>query len=232
MVHRLQDSTCQYRIHPYRKKGFTALDTPGKPLGAQSLVAGTVQVNLSPDCTQLIGYCPTCGSRLKVDLESDGSHRTLVACLRCREIYRVETPAAAGDPPEEPSGFALSFGVQGCWDPSTIMEYLFDNIGTVNPVHDGFVCHPDEQHADFPTISLNSRARTVRFALFGTYPEREAGGIIHQVVSEFGTKFQLDLYPIWLERWAYGEDREGLRLVERRPVGFLLRDGTRKSAQA
>ncbi len=215
-----------------RRKGPTVLNAPGRPLGVQSLVAGTVQVNLSPDRTQLIGYCPTCGSRLKVDLESDGSHRTLVACLCCKEIYRVETSGTTEDPQTEPSGLALSFSVQGCWDPSVIMEYLFDNIGAVHPVHDGFVCHPDDQHADFPTISLDSRARTVRFALFGNYSEREAGSIIHQVVSEFGTKFQLDLYPLWLERWSAREDRQGLRMVERRPVGFLLRESTRKSAQA
>ncbi len=59
------------------------------------------------------------------------------------------------------------------------MEYLFDNIGTVGVVQGGCVCHPDEEHADFPTITVDSQARTVSFGLFGTLSEREAGGIIN-----------------------------------------------------
>jgi hypothetical protein len=102
----------------------------------------------------------------------------------------------------------------------------------VNPVRGGFVCHPDEYHTDFPTITLNEDDRTVRFGLFGNYLEREAGAIINQVVSEFGNKFQLDLHPLVLERWEYRDEAKGFTLVERRPLGTLLRERVKRHARA
>jgi hypothetical protein len=201
-----------------------------KPLSSKPLVAGTVQVNLNGDRTELIGICPTCGSRLSVEVRGDGSFGKLVACMRCKEIYRVEPKGEPATQQEHPMGFDVLYAVEGRWDVSLIMEFLFDNVGTVNPVKDGFVCNPDESHADFPTITVNEHARTVRFGLFGKYVEREAGAIINQVVSEFGTKFQVDLRPLVLERWEYREDSKGFALVERRPLGTLLRERVRKQA--
>lgn len=203
-----------------------------KPLGSRPLVAGTVGVSLDPHGTQLIGSCPTCFTRLSVELRGDGSFGNLVACMRCKKIYRVESKGAPMAPREQPRGFGVSYAVEGEWDVSSIMEYLFDNVGAVNPVRDGFVCHPDEFHADFPTITVNEHARTVCFGLFGNYLEREAGAIINQVVSEFGTKFQVDLRPLVLERWEYRDQAQGFALVERRPLGTLLREQVKRQARA
>jgi len=159
--------------------------SPMKSLGSKQLIAGTVQVKPTQDGTEYTGNCPTCSSRLSLHIRGDGSHGNLVACMRCKQIYRVEEETARSPHENQPRGFGVSYAVAGHWDVSTIMEYLFDNIGTVNPVVGGFVCQPDEYHADFPTITVNERTRTVRFGLFGNYPEREAGAIINQVVSEF-----------------------------------------------
>lgn len=203
-----------------------------KPLGSRPLVAGTVGVSLDPHRTQLIGTCPTCSARLTVELRGDGSFGNLVACMRCKKIYRVQSKEASVSAAEKPRGFSVSYAVEGEWDVSSIMEYLFDNIGAVNPVRDGFVCQPDEHNAHFPTMRVDQHARTVGFSLFGNYPEREAAAIINQAVSEFGTKFQVDLRPLVLERWEYRDDARGFALVERRPLGTLLREQVKRQARS
>ena len=208
------------------------MKAPIKAVSSKQLIAGTVQVKPTPDGTEFVGNCPTCSSRISVHVRGDGSHGNLVACMRCKQIYRIESETAPSPQENQPRGFGVSYTVAGPWDVSSIMEYLFDNVGAVNPVVGGFVCQPDEFHADFPTITVNERTRTVRFGLFGTYPEREAGAIINQVVSEFGSKFQLDLHPLLLERWEYRDDTEGYTLVERRPLGTLLRERNPRKAQA
>lgn len=200
--------------------------------GARQLIAGTVHVGVNPDRSELVGNCPTCGSRLTVEMRADGTFGRLVACMRCKEIYRVEADGSSTVSEEHPHGFAVSYGVEGEWNLPSIMEHLFDNVGPVNPVGGGFVCQPDENHTDFPTITVNEHARTVRFALFGDYTEREAGGIINQVVSEFGIKFQLDLHPLMLERWEHRDSAKGLVLVEQRPLGTLLRTRSKRQARA
>lgn len=200
--------------------------------GSRQLIAGTVRVNLNPDRSQLVGHCPTCSSRLSVEIRADGTFGNLVACMRCKEIYRVELEEASSTSGAHPRGFGVSYAVNGEWDVSSIMEYLFDNVGPVNPVGGGFVCQPDEYHPDFPTITVNESTRTVRFGLFGNYVEREAGAIINQVVSEFGSRFQLDLHPLAFERWEYRDETNGFALVERRPLGTLLRERIRRQARA
>jgi hypothetical protein len=171
-------------------------------------------------------------SAVSVEVRSDGSFGNLVACMRCKEIYQVELSETSPSSGEHPLGFGVSYAVAGKWDVSSIMEYLFDNVGPVNMVGGGFVCQPDEHHTDFPTITVNEDARTVRFGLFGNYQEREAGTIINQVVSEFGNKFQLDLHPFLLERWEYRDGTKGFVLVERRPLGTLLRNRIKRQARA
>lgn len=204
-----------------------------KPQGSkQHLIAGTVQVAVSPDRSQLVGNCPACSSRLSVEVRSDGTFGSLVACMRCKQIYRVQPQEGSTSPGEHPRGFGVSYVVAGAWDVTAIMEYLFDNMGPVNPVAGGFVCQPDEYHAEYPFITVNQGARTIRFSLFGQYQEREAGPIINQVVSEFGNRFQLDLYPLVLERWEYRDEAKGFALVERRPLGTLLRERVRRQAHA
>lgn len=200
--------------------------------GAKSLVAGTVRVNLSADQTRLIGNCPTCGTRLSVELRRDGSFGSLVACMRCKAIYRVESKDVLTDLPDRPCGFAVSYAIEGRWETTSIMEYLFDNVGTVTSIQGGFVCHPDDEHADFPTITVDEETRTVRFGLFGEYAEREAGAIIAQVVSEFATKFDLDMRPARFERWEFQDAARGFILVEERPLGTLLRERSRRQARA
>ena len=203
-----------------------------KALGSKPLVAGTVRVNLNSEQTQLIGNCPTCSSRLCVEMRSDGSFGNLVACMRCKEIYRVESKDQPATPSDRPAGFGVSYAIEGNWDAAVIMEYLFDNIGTVTAIQGGFVCHPDEEHTDFPTITVEEGTRTIRFGLFGDYLEREAGAIITQVVSEFGTKFQVNLRPVRFERWEYQEATRSFVQVEQRPLGTLLRERIKKQARA
>ena len=208
------------------------MKSPMKSQASKQLIAGTVQVKPTQDGMEFTGNCPTCSSRLSVHIRGDGSHGNLVACMRCKLIYRVVEETAPSSQDNQPRGIGVSYVVAGHWDASSIMEYLFDNVGSVNPVVGGFVCQPDEDHADFPTITVNERTRTVRFGLFGSYPEREAGAIINQVVSEFGSRFQLDLHPLLLERWEYRDEAKGYTLVERRPLGTLLRDRATRKAQA
>ena len=204
-----------------------------KSLGSkQHLIAGTVQVAVSSDRSQLVGNCPTCSTRLSVEVRSDGTFGTLVACMRCKQIYRVEPQEDSDAPEENPRGFGVSYVVVGAWDVTAIMEYLFDNMGPVNPVAGGFVCQPDEYHADHPCITVNQATRRIHFSLFGQYQEREAASIINQVVSEFGNRFQLDLYPLVLERWEYQDEAKGFTLVEQRPLGALLRERVKRQAHA
>ncbi len=202
-----------------------------KPISSK-IIAGTVHVNLIQERSELVGNCPTCSSRLSVEVRSDGTFGNLVACMRCKEIYRVEPTDTSSPPEENPRGFGVSYAVEGEWDASSIMEYLFDNVGTVSFIDGGFVCQPDEHHTEFPTITVNEHTRTVRFSLFGKYLERDAGGIINQVVSEFGSKFQVDLHPMVLERWEYRDETKGFALIERRPLGTLLRERIKKQARS
>lgn len=203
-----------------------------KPAGSRQLVSGTVRVTVNPDRPQLVGNCPTCSSRLSVEIRSDGTFGSLVACMRCKQIYRVEPQEGSASPGENPGGFSVSYAVVGQWDVSAIMEYLFDNVGPVNPVAGGFVCQPDEYHTEFPYITVNERCRTVRFSLFGQHQEREAAAIINQAVSEFGGRFQLNLHPLVLERWEYRDEVKGFALAERRPLGTLLRERVKRQARA
>lgn len=203
-----------------------------KPMGSRQLISGTVRVTLNPDRSRLVGSCPTCSSRLSVEIRNDGTFGSLVACMRCKQIYLVEpqegTPATEGTS----RGYGVSYAVVGQWDVSAIMEYLFDHVGPINHVAGGFVCQPDESHADFPIITVNERARRVRFGLFGRYQELQAATIINQVVREFGTTFQLDLHPLLLERWEYREETKGYTLVERRRLGYLLKERATRQARA
>ena len=203
-----------------------------KPVDSRKLIAGTVRVSLDSRHSELIGNCPTCSSRLSVEIRADGSFGRLVACMRCKEIYRIELETTSDSPREQPRGFRVSFAVDGRWDTSSIMEYLFDNVGSVNTVASGFECQPDEDHSDFPTILVDERARTVSFSLFGNYTERQAGAIINQVVSEFGTRFRLELQPLVLERWELHKESQGFALAERRPLGTLLRNRIKRQARA
>lgn len=196
------------------------------------VIAGTVRVSLDVDRSELIGNCPTCSSRLSVEIHADGSFGNLVACMRCKEIYRIELEGAATSTDERLSGFRVSYAVTGPWDVASIMEYLFDNVGVVNLITAGFECRPDEYHTDFPTIMLNEHDRTVCFGLFGNYAERQAGAIINQVVSEFGARFRLELAPLVMERWESRDEGKRFDLVERRPLGTLLRDRIKRQARA
>jgi len=203
-----------------------------KHVESRETIMGTVQVMVNSDRSQLVGNCPTCNSRLSVEVRSDGTFGSLVACMRCKQIYRVQSEEDSVSSGEKPRGFGVSYAVVGAWDVSAMMEFLFDNVGPVNSVAGGFVCQPDEHHVDFPFITVNQSARTIRFGLFGQYQERDAASIINQVVSEFGNRFQLDLYPQILERWEYKDESKGFALVERRPLGTFLRERVKRQAHA
>lgn len=203
-----------------------------KPAGSKQLISGTVRVTLNPDRSQFVGNCPTCSSRLSVEIRSDGSFGSLVACMRCKQIYRVEPRDDSAPIATHPRGFVVTYAVVGPWDASAMMEYLFDTVGPVNRVAGGFTCQPDEYHQDFPWITVNEQARTIRFGLFGHYQEPEAGAVINQAVSEFGSTFHLTLQPLVLERWEHREETRGFALVERRPLGRLLRERVKRQARA
>jgi hypothetical protein len=202
-----------------------------KHVNLKPLIAGTIHVDLSSDRSTLIGHCPTCGSQVSVGIHPNGTFGGLVACMRCKEIYRVEAEAASPTDGSPARGFRISYAIEGAWDVSAIMEYLFDNVGTVNPLPGGFVCEPDEHLDAFPTITVHEGTRTVEFSLFGEYREREAGAIINQVVTEFGGRFQLGLLPLVLECWEYRNEAKALVLKERRPLGTLRPHSTKESGR-
>jgi predicted Zn finger-like uncharacterized protein len=212
------------------KRLLSAAKGPAHP--TQSRSVGTVEVSLNADSTRLIGTCPRCGSRLSVDLRTESAHGRLVSCTRCKEIYRVMLREGLQASSAERCGLGVSYAVEGEWDVGAIMEYLFDNIGMVDYVRGGFVCHPDEETPDFPSISVDEQSRLVRFGLFGAYQEQEAGSIINQTVSEFGARFQVEMRPVLLERWEYRDGDSGFALVERRPLGTLLKDRATRQANA
>jgi predicted Zn finger-like uncharacterized protein len=187
---------------------------------------------MNADSTRLVGTCPTCGTLLSVGLRAEGAHGRLVGCTRCKEIYQVTLREGLCTPIADRCGLGVSYAVEGEWDLGAIMEYLFDNIGMVDYVRGGFVCHPDDETSDFPTISVDEQSRLVRFGLFGNYQEQEAGSIINQTVSEFGARFQIEMRPVLLERWEHRAGDTGFALVERRSLGTLLKDRATRQANA
>jgi hypothetical protein len=201
-----------------------------KPVRSKKIVAGIVHVTTRSNCSRLVGNCPKCNSRLSVEARNDGTFGSLVACMRCKQIYRIEAENRFPHPGQNLCGFGVSYVVVGPWNVSAIMEYLFDNVGAVKPLTGGFVCQPDEYHLDFPFVTVNQGARTIRFGLFGHYQECEAASLINRVVSEFGNKFQLDLYPLVLERWEYQDEAKGFALVEQRQLGALLEQRLKRVA--
>ena len=200
------------------------------PQPGQSQTPGTVEVSLNPDSTRLMGTCPTCASPLTVDLRNDGRQGRLVSCARCKQIYRVRLREHPPVSAAERRGLGVSYAIEGEWDVPAIMEYLFDNIGAVDYVRGGFVCHPDDETEDCPTIAVDEQARTVRFGLFGEYQEQEAGSIINQAVSEFGSRFQIEMRPVLLERWESRAGEAAFNLVERRLLGTLLRERAKRAS--
>jgi hypothetical protein len=122
--------------------------------------------------------------------------------------------------------------VEGPWDPSAILDHLFDCVGAVEYVAGGFICHPDDGEASLPTIMVDEESRIIRFAVCGNFVENEAAAIVTQAASELGAGFQLDLRPLALDRWEYGDEAPELTLVERRPLGAYLRNLVRRRGHA
>jgi hypothetical protein len=165
-------------------------------------------------------------------MDTQGAFRSVITCARCREVYRIESIRAEAREERQSRAFCISFGVEGRWNPSDIMEYLFERIGEVRSVDGGFVCDPDAHLGVIPRIAVLERTRTVQFSLTGTLQEREAIAIINQAVSEFGARFHLGLRPLTLERWERREGGVGMTLAERRPLGMLLSPRSRPYAHA
>jgi len=207
------------------------VDAHPKASHSQSGLAATIDLSLSDDCVRLVGTCQTCGSRLSVEVREDGSHNQTVSCLRCRGLYWIES-ARPSPSRARLSGLGVSYTFEGEWNTSAILEYLFDNVGPVDYVEGGFVCHPDDQGGDCPIIMVDESSRVVRFALFGGYPENQATTLIGQAVSEFGARFQLDLRPFVLDRLEYRDDVSGFVLLERRHLGAFWRERPRRHAHA
>jgi len=191
-----------------------------------------LRVDLSSERSSVVTHCPSCGLRLTIRIDADGAVGSVITCARCKEVYRIESIRAGAREERQPRAFRVSFGVEGRWNPSDIMEYLFDRIGEVRAVDGGFVCEPDAQLGVVPRIAVLERTRTVQFSLTGTMQEREAIAVINQVVSEFGARFHLGLRPLTLERWEQQEDGAGMTLAERRPLGMLLSPRGRLYAHA
>ena len=191
-----------------------------------------IRVDASPDQSSVITHCPTCGLRLTIRVDAEGSVAPMVACARCKEVYRIESIRAGAREDWSVRAFRVSFGVEGRWNPCEIMECLFDRIGEVRTFDGGFACEPDEHLGLVPSIAVIERTRTVQFCLTGPLQEREAIAIINQAVSEFGGRFHLGLRPLTLERWEQRGDSAGLALAESRPLGMLLPPRNRAYAHA
>jgi len=208
------------------------MEGSAKEPSATPIVAGTIEVRPGSDPRHLIGDCPTCGNRLRIDVSREDSTRGIVACLRCREMYRIQTDRSIQVPAEGAVGFGVSYAVEGPWDPPAILEHLFDTVGSVEYVPGGFVCSPDEGESRLPTILIDEHSRIIRLGLFGPDTESEAAAVINQAVSELASRFQLVLSPLALDRWAYREDTAGLALIDRRPLGVFMREPFRRQAHA
>jgi hypothetical protein len=191
-----------------------------------------VRVDQSPDRSAVVTHCPTCGLRLTIRMDAQGSLGSMVVCARCKEVYRIEGFRASAREERGLQAFRVSFGVEGRWNPCEIMECLFDRIGEVRTVEGGFVCEPDAHLGMVPSIAVLERTRTVQFCLTGPLQEREAIAVINQAVSEFGARFHLGLRPLTLERWEPRDDGAGMTLAERRPLGMLLPPRARAYAHA
>jgi hypothetical protein len=201
-------------------------DLPAAP------AVGTIEVSVNPDSTRLTGTCPTCDCRLTVELPSVAGPGRPASCPHCKRLYQVRIQEGLPLPPDQRRGLGVSYAVEGEWDTAAIMEYLFDNVGGIDYVRGGFVCHPDEETSDFPSIAVDEQTRMVRFGLFGDYQDQEAGSIINQAVSEFGSRFQVEMRPLLLERWECRDGEAGFALVESRALGTLLKDPVKRPANA
>ncbi len=202
------------------------MDSQPKSFPSQRGPFRTVEVHLSDDRTRLIGNCPTCDSPLSIEVREDGTHNRAVSCARCRGHYRIEPTAPRRG--TRFSGIGVSYAVEGPWDISTILEFLFDHVGTVECLDGGFICLPDDWGTDFPAIMVDERCRMVRFELFGNHREADAVALIQQTASEFADRFQLDLRPFSLDRWGYRDEECGFAVVERRRLGVLRREHARQ----
>jgi len=199
---------------------------------SRQTVSEPIRIDKSVERSSLVTHCPTCGLRLAIRVDSKGDVGSVITCARCKEVYRIEHIRVGTQEEQQPRVFRVSFGVEGRWNPTDIMEYLFDRIGEVRSVDGGFVCNPEPQLGLVPRIAVLERTRTVQFSLTGLLQEREAIATINQAVSEFGARFHLGLRPLTLERWERREDGTGLTLAERRPLGMLLSPRGRPYAHA
>jgi len=191
-----------------------------------------IRFDTSSDHSSVVTHCPTCGLRLRIRMDAEGAVGSMVACARCKEVYRITGIRAGAREERCPHVFRVSFGVEGRWNPCEIMECLFDRIGEVRTVEGGFACEPDAHLGMVPSIAVLECTRTVQFSLTGPLQEREAIAIINQAVSEFGARFRLGLRPLTLERWEPRADGAGMTLAERRPLGMLLPPRSRAYAHA
>ena len=207
------------------------MNSTWKSVWLPDVLAGTVEVNLSLDCTQLIGKCPACGHRLHLDLGDDGSQNLVVSCRHCQGLYHI-TQATGEAAASAPSGLSITYAASGEWEVPRILEYLFDNVGVVDYLQEGFVCYPDDHQIDCPTIMVDESSRRIRFGLFGYYGVADATAIINGTVAEFDARFQLDLRPCALARWEYQETSGGFILVERRRMGVLKQVRLQRPAHA
>lgn len=204
----------------------------------RSITSGTVKMKFNDQRTNASGNCPKCQKELVIYADQDGSYRNLIACMHCKEIYKVEiiddtVPQYSEIANNSPQAFFVYYTIKSTDEPDwnkffmTVTEGLFDNVGEIEEFDGGFICKPDARLVSFPTIIVNSKEKQVCFRLTGFLKEREAGGVINQAVSEFGERFKADLHPRLFECWGYNKDKKQV-LIERRKLGQLLEDNIPK----
>jgi len=175
----------------------------------------------SPDGDRsTISACPNCGRRLPVGASASESHP-------CRACTHVD---ATGAPLRAALGLRITYAVVGAWDASCLLEFLFDQIGTVDYLKDGFVCYPDDHHLACPTVMVDEGACQIRFGLFGGYDLTNATVLIHETAAELAGRFQLELRPLLLDWWEV--QRGELTVIERRHLHSWRRESDRPPARA
>ena len=170
----------------------------------------------------LIGQCPTCGHSLRLERKGDGFFNNLVPCMKCKETFKIsvsEVENVSTYDRKTIRAFGIVYEIKSNFDDESyglLIECLFDNVGKMTYISDGFTCVPGEEKENCPIITFNKIQKTIRFGLTGTFLEREAVKIIDQFANKIAEARKLDLNQILIEIWENKE--KGFELVEQRPL--------------
>jgi hypothetical protein len=83
-----------------------------------------------------------------------------------------------------------------------VRETLFDEVGEVEDIENGFCCVP-KGVSEVPIMIVDCVDKTVCFQLVGFHNEREMSAIINNTIENFSKQFETTIIPTKYERWVY-----------------------------